>query len=87
MNNREPHQLEYTRLLPSIGAVFHYTCNSPDQETLDKYGISAIGADLNCNPREVLIIPITIFEKEGIPIPRNENALKIRAENLMRRLR
>lgn len=87
MNNRELHQLEYTKVLPSGNAVFHYTCNSPNQEVLNKYGIEAIGVDLNCNPREVLIIPIAVFEKEGIPIPRDEDALKIRAENLIRRLK
>ena len=78
--------LEYTKLLAS-GAIFHYTCNAPSQEVLDHYKISTIGNAFDRDPREVLIIPSIVFEREGIPIPENQDSLKIEAENLLKRLK
>lgn len=85
MKGQKPHSLEYTAALAS--GVFHYTCNSPKKEILDKYGIKCIGKDLGCSDdTEVLIIPYEAFQKENIPISKDSNLLKIAAENLLRQV-
>ena len=85
--NQKPHSLEHSFLLGD-GRVFHYTCNPPPQKVLDHYNIITIGNEYGCSdPREVLLIPIGVFEQEGIPIPQDTNILKINAENLLRRLK
>lgn len=56
--------------------VVHYTCNSPKDEVLERFGIKAIGrkfvekglcgSDLDNN--EVLLIPYSIFNEYGMDV-------------------
>jgi len=85
MEYKNLHKLEGTKILRS-GVVYHYTCNSPSQKVLDNNGIYAIGDLFNRDSREVLIIPVNLFEREGIPFSQDENILTINTENLLRRL-
>lgn len=83
---RKIHGLEYTIAL-SDGKVFHYTCNAPTHDILNKYHIKCIGKNLGCeDDRGVLLIPFEVFEQQGIPIPEDKRSLTIHAENLLRRL-
>ena len=85
MIGQNPHSLEYTKALES--GVFHYTCNPPSGEKLRKLNIICLGDDLGCRDnREVLIIPYSVFEREGIPLSKDSESLKIASENLLRRL-
>ncbi len=58
-----PHSLERTRLLKN-GSVFHYTCNPPSRDILEKYGITGVGASFGCRDNnEVLLIPKEVYVK------------------------
>jgi hypothetical protein len=56
--------------------VVHYTCNSPDNEILEAFGIEAIGDKLvekglckeGLGNNEVLLIPNKLFSDYGMPI-------------------
>ena len=85
--NRILHGLEYTAPL-SDRRVFHYTCNAPSEDILEKYDIQCIGKSLGCeDDRGVLLIPFEVFEQEGVPIPEDRHALTIQTENLLTKLK
>ncbi|MBU2639443.1 MAG: hypothetical protein KKG75_01910 [Nanoarchaeota archaeon] len=80
-----PHTLERTALIRGKGCVFHYTCNPPDQEVLDRYGIGAIGSNFGCgDPREVLTIPTSVYEMLGLSFDGDD--LRVVSETLLRKL-
>lgn len=45
--------------------AIHYTCNAPRSETLEQYGIRAAGIRFGVAPREVLLIPLSVFTMFG----------------------
>ncbi len=79
------HALEHTKLIKSIDAVFHYTCNPPSKDVLSQLEIKTIGDDFGCrDAREVLLIPITVYEKLGYVV--RDSDLPIVSEQLLRSL-
>ena len=81
---QKPHALEHTNVLQE-GYVFHYTCNPPKREVLDRLGIKMIGEEYGCNdPREVLLIPERLYHQKGYSVHATD--LTIVTETLLRRL-
>jgi len=81
---QKPHSLEYTKELAD-GRVFHYTCNPPSMEVLDRFNIKAIGDSLGCvDPREILVIPSEVYRNHGYMVRRDD--LQIVSEHLLRDL-
>lgn len=60
--------------------VIHYTCNAPDDETLEKNGIKKVGGRHGVEPNEVLLIPKKLFDNEGRPVDTAQ------AENLLAKM-
>jgi hypothetical protein len=81
------HGLETTAYIKSIDSVFHYTCNPPSDDILNKHNIKPIGINFNCgNNREVLIIPKELFDKFGYSVSDDKNILTMNSEYLLRDL-
>lgn len=85
MNGHIPHSLEYFPFFSSgKNIIIHYTCNAPSEAVLTKNGISAVGDQFGCaNPKEVLIIPLQLYQDEGFLEVDDRIALAINLENLM----
>lgn len=83
---QKPLALEYSGLISSTQEVFHYTCNPPAHAILDKYAIRAIGNAFGCrDPREVLMIPVDVYNKNNIPTENISNWTLV-SEQLLRKL-
>jgi len=68
-------------------SVWHYTCNAPENPVLTRNGIQTIGDQFNCqDPREVLLIPQSLYEQYGLPIKNDPIILSLQSETLLRRL-
>lgn len=63
--------------------VIHYTCNSPNDDVLEKLQILKLGSKFGIQSNEVLLIPDELFEKKGI---KEGNRGTVEAENLLRQL-
>lgn len=85
MNGHIPHSLEFLSYFSrGKNILIHYTCNAPSEAVLTKNGISAVGDQFGCaNPREVLIIPLKLYQNEGFLEVDDRTALAINLENLM----
>lgn len=59
------------------GGVVYYTCNSPDVDTLARHGIKPVGDKFGMNEREVVVIPVSMFDAQG-------NIGTIEAEKILR---
>lgn len=81
----KPHSLEcFPVIVESVGAVIHYTCNSPKQLVLERYGIISRGKSFGCGDnREVLQIPVLLYKKKGILLERDKSTLQINSERLL----
>jgi len=92
MERHIPHNLEnITHINNKTNTVIHYTCNAPNQMILDKYDIKSIGEQYNTpkrkvGPREVLEIPIRVYDEFEIPLSDNTSLLIISSERLLRDL-
>lgn len=88
MKGHKPHSLEnITHFDSGTNTVVHYTCNAPNQETLNKYNIKSIGDRFGCaDAREVLEIPAVVYEKFGIPFNDDSLLLILCSERLLRDL-
>lgn len=66
MEGHKPHSFESMPLIAGA-AVYHYTCNPPSYSFLDRSGIEYVGDAFGCaDPREVLRIPFSFLEEEGV---------------------
>ena len=79
---RELHKYEFTGILED--KVWHYTCNSPNLEILNKYDIDAIGEDYGCDPREILLIPKSVYGEFGLLV--REEDITVLRERLLTKL-
>ncbi len=79
---RDPHIFEGTIITGDY--VFHYTCNAPSEEVLEKYNIILKGHELGMEKREILLIPHKVYEQFGYVV-RPED-ITITSENLLRKL-
>ena len=87
MDGHKLHSLECFPIFVD-GNIIHYTCNSPDDKILKKYGIKSIGKNFGCaNPMEVLQIPEKVYLKAGFSEVDNSLILNLNLEKLMRTLR
>ena len=70
--------------------ILHYTCNPPEEKILYEYGIIPVGAEYGLSPRELLKIPVKLFEKMGYLVENNEIkngiSLELYCENLLVRI-
>ena len=82
---RAPHSLEKIDYIEG-NRVFHYTCNAPKQKTLEKLGIEAVGDEYGANKKEVLIIPVKLYERFGLKINDDKGNLRITSEILLRKI-
>jgi hypothetical protein len=80
---RKPHQYEFTGILKN--KIWHYTCNAPSLEVLTKHNITAYGEEYGCDAREILLIPKTVYEKQGISIDKED--ITIQTESLLSKLK
>jgi hypothetical protein len=68
-------------------SVWHYTCNAPSDEILERKGITAIGHEHETAPREVLLIPLELYAEHGVVVSKNnQNVLIIQSEGLLTKL-
>ena len=67
MKGHKPHSIEISSFFcRSTNEFIHYTCNSPCEKVLEKYGIIPIGAEFRCkNTVELLRIPFSVYRKFG----------------------
>ena len=92
MEGQNPHTLEYTSDIGIKVGIFHYTCNPPSKEILNKFIKKYFFISLGCNDdREVLLIPHKLLRKKGIRFPLDNIILdniilKLTLENLLRKL-
>ncbi len=84
-----PHGLEsFPYFVGGNSEIIHYTCNAPSKEILEKYGIKCIGNDFNCiDPKEVLRIPLRVYEGKGFSELKDREVLKINLENMLKQLK
>ena len=80
-----PHSLEDIDYING-NKVFHYTCNSPKEKTLERLGIEAIGKKYSRKNREVLVIPIKLYKQFGLEITDNKESLRLTSEILLRKI-
>jgi hypothetical protein len=83
MEGHKPHSLEH---LPfeQEGFFIHYTCNAPDKEILEGYGIESIGKRYGCiSDREVLKIPRKLLQRFHFQFTKDKNCLNLNLENLL----
>lgn len=85
MNGHRPHTLECLPFFSrSTGEIMHYTCNAPSRNTLKKYSIIAVGSNFGCkDPREVLRIPLKVYQNFGFNEVNDRLALNLNLERLM----
>ncbi len=85
MEGHKPHKFEcFPFFIKSKNVILHYTCNSPSLRILRKYGIKPVGTDFGCaNEREVLEIPLVLYNKKGFYEVDDKNILQINLERLM----
>jgi hypothetical protein len=46
--------------------VIHYTCNPPNVDVLNTLGVLLLGDRFGVDPREVLLIPDSLFDEHGL---------------------
>ena len=86
MKGHQPHSLEYMPII-SEGAIKHYTCNAPSQCVLDKFGVKSIGDKFGCaNLKEIVEIPVRLYESHGFKITQDKFQLILNLEILIKRL-
>ena len=66
--------------------IISYTCNSPDEKTLEKHWIKSIWEVFWCAAKEVLLIPFKVFAKFWKILSKSEESNTITCEHLMRDL-
>lgn len=85
----KPHSLESLPYFSRVSSeIMHYTCNSPPADVLKRNSIRPAGGDFNCiNPNEVLIIPLSIYNKYGFHETSDREVLRLNLEKLMKNLK
>ena len=84
----KPHLFEgFPFHIGSEEKIIHYTCNAPKEDVLNKNNILPIGEKFNSDNREILEIPLSIYNKHGFSEINDKNILKINSELLMRKLK
>jgi len=89
MKGHTPHSLEgVAGFIRSKNIILFYTCNAPSQKVLNKYGIVTSGDKFGCaNPREILQIPLSLYNKAGFYDLDDKEVLEINVETLIRNLK
>ena len=84
----EPHLFEgFPFYLKSRNEIIHYTCNAPSREILEKNNLESIGKLFGSDGREILRIPLAVYNKYGFSEIKDKNILKINSEIMMRKLK
>lgn len=88
MKGHIPHSLEkiFPVCYPEQDIIFHYTCNSPSYESLQKNNILSVGRKFGCKDnREVLQIPLSLYLGKGFRGTNKENIV-INCEAMLKNL-
>ena len=89
MDGHTPHVLEHFPVfVESRDSIIHYSCNAPSKIILDKYNIKQLGENFGCfNTREVLEIPLKVYQKAVFFETKDKDVLQLNLEKLMRDLK
>ncbi len=84
---QKPHSLEHTVLDEKLKLVFHYTCNPPEIDILNKLNIGTFGGLYGCeDPREVLAIPLDVYKQYNKQICKDSDVLSLQTEYLLKEI-